>query len=217
MPRLRATRKATLSRDVAQALEGCYGERTASVANELALLWEAAREYARAADYFLQAARNAAQVNAHREAVQLAERGLEAVRKLPETPERNGRELGLQLALGFSLQSVLSWAAPEAGAAFTRARTLCEQMGDDPRFFAALVGVWAYHLVRAQYETAHGLCEQMLQLAEQSQDPALLVVASMCWAKVHYFQGDLVSSPTTRGTRARPGSPGIPRGLSFRL
>ena len=43
---LRATRKATLSRDVAQALEGCYGERSASVANELALLWEAAREYA---------------------------------------------------------------------------------------------------------------------------------------------------------------------------
>ena len=33
---LRATRKATLSREVAQTLEGCYGERTASVANELA-------------------------------------------------------------------------------------------------------------------------------------------------------------------------------------
>src|SRR5262249_34463607 len=88
---LRATRKATLSREVAQALEGCYGERNASVANELALLWEAARDYARASDAFLQAARNAAQVNAHREAVQLAGRGLEAARKLPETPERNGR------------------------------------------------------------------------------------------------------------------------------
>ena len=175
---LRATRKATLSRDVAQALEGCYGERSASVANELALLWEAAREYARAADYFLQAARNAAQINAHREAVQLAERGLEALRKLPETPERDERELDLQLTLGFSLQSVLSWAAPETGAAFNRARQLCEQMGDDPRFFAALVGVWAYHIPRAEFETAHGLCEQMLQLGEQSQDPVLLVMAS---------------------------------------
>ncbi len=160
---LRATRKATLSRDVALALAGCYGERTASVASELALLWEAAREYAHAADCFLQAARNAARVHAHREAVRFAERGLEAVRKLPDTPERNGRELGLQLALGFSLQSVRSWGASETGAAFTRARTLCEQTGDDPRVFAALVGVWAYHLVRAQYETAHGLCAQMLQ------------------------------------------------------
>ena len=191
---LRATRKATLSRAVAQALEGFYGDRTAGVATELALLWEAAREYTRAADYFLQAARNAAQVNAHREAVQLAERGLVALLKLPDTSERNRRELGLQLTLGFSLQSVLSWAAPEAGAAFTRARQLCQQMGDDPRFFAALVGVWAYHLVRTQFGTAHGLCEQMLQLADQSQDPALLVVASMCWAKVYYFQGDLFSS-----------------------
>ncbi len=191
---LRATRKATLSRDVAQALEGCYGERSASVANELALLWEAARESARAADYFLQAARNAAQVNAHREAAQLAERGLEAVLKLPETPERDGRELGLQLARGSSLQSVLSWAAPEAGAAFNRARQLCQQMGDDPRFFAALVGVWAYHNPQAEFETAHGLCKQMLQLAEQSQDPALLVIASMCLAKVHYNQGDLISA-----------------------
>ena len=191
---LRATRKATLSRDVAQALEGCYGERKSSVANELALLWEAAREYAHAADYFLQAARNAAQVNAHHEAVQFAERGLEALLKLPETPERNGRELRLQLALGFSLQSVLSWAAPEAGAAFTRARKLCEQMGDDPLVFAALVGAWAYHFVRAQYETAHGLCKRMLQLAEQSQDPVLLVMATMCWAKVHYFQGDFLAA-----------------------
>src|SRR6185295_6129953 len=161
---LRATRKATLSRAVAKALEGVYGERTASVANELALLWEAAR--AHAADCFLQAARNAAQIHAHREAVRFAERGLQALLKLPDTPERNGRELGLQLALGSSLQSVRSWAAAEAGAAFTRARTLCEQMGDDPRFFAALVGVWAYHLVRAQYATAHRVCEQMLQLAE---------------------------------------------------
>jgi adenylate cyclase len=191
---LRATRKATLSRDVALALAGCYGERAASVASELALLWEAAREYAHAADCFLQAARNAARVHAHREAVRFAERGLDAVRKLPDTPERNGQELALQLALGFSLQSVQSWGASETGAAFTRARTLCEQMGDDPRVFAALVGVWAYHLVRAQYETARGLCEQMRHLAERSEDAALLVVASTCHAKVHYFQGSLVAA-----------------------
>jgi predicted ATPase len=191
---LRTTRKATLSRNVAEALEGCYAERKASVANELALLWEAARDYARAADYFLQAARNAALINAHREAAPLAERGLEALRKLPETLERDERELGLQLALGFSLQSALSWTAPEAGVAFNRARRLCQQMGDDPRFFAALAGVWAYHIPQAEFETAHGLCEQMLQLAEKSQDPVLLVTANMCWAKVHYYQGDLVSA-----------------------
>ena len=56
--------------------KACYGDRRASVANELALLWDAARDDARAADYFLQAARSAAQIHAQREAAQLAERGL---------------------------------------------------------------------------------------------------------------------------------------------
>ena len=191
---LRATRKTTLSRDVALALEGCYGARSASVANELALLWEAARDYARASDAFLQAARNAVQINAQREAAQLAERGLTALHKLPETPERAGRELGLQLTLGFSLQSVLGWVAPETGAAFNRARQLCEQMGDDPRLFAALGGVATYHFVRAEYETAQGLFEQAMQLVEQSQDPVLLVVASTFWAYVRNYQGELVSA-----------------------
>ncbi|NOT60971.1 MAG: AAA family ATPase, partial [Acidobacteria bacterium] len=191
---LRATRKATLSRDVAQTLEGCYGARSASVANELALLWEAARDYARASDAFWQAARNAAQIHAHREAVQLAERGLAGLVKLPETPERDGRELGLQLTLGFSLQSVLSWAAPEAGAAFNRARQLCEQVGNDPRLFAALSGVWPYHALQAEFKAAQKLGEQMLQLAEQSQNPALLVRVLMCQAFVTYYQGELVSA-----------------------
>ncbi|MBL8191509.1 MAG: protein kinase [Acidobacteria bacterium] len=191
---LRATRKATLSRDVAQALEACYGARNASVANELALLWEAARDYARASDSFWQAARNAAQVHAHREAVQLARRGLATLGKLPETPERDGGELGLQLTLGFSLQSVQSWTAPEAGAAFNRAKQLCEQAGSDPRLFAALSGVWPYHALQAEFDAAQRVGEQMLQLAEQAQDPVLLVRVFMCQAFVHYYQGELVSA-----------------------
>lgn len=191
---LRATRKATLSSEVALALEACYGTRSASVANELALLWEAARESARAADFFLQAARNAAQIHAHQEAVPLARRGLAVLVKLPETPERDGRELGLQLARGFSLQSVLSWVAPEAGAAFNRARILCERMGDDPRLFAALSGVWPYHALQAEFGPAQRLGEQMLQLAEQAQDPVLLVRVFMCQAFVAYYQGELVSA-----------------------
>ena len=215
---VRATRKATLSRDVAQALEACYGERSASVANELALLWEAARDYARAADYFLQAARNAAQVNAHREAVQLAERGLDAVRKLPETPERDGRELGLQLTLGFSLQSALSWAGAGGRSGLQPGTAHCvsrwAMIPGSSRLWSACGPIT---MLQAEYETAHGLCEQMLQLAEQSRDPVLLVMACMCRAKCPLLSRRLCLRPSTRGTRARPGSPGIPRGLSFLL
>ena len=187
---LRVTRKATLSRDVALALEACYGTRSASVANELALLWEAARDYARASDSFLQAAGNAAQINAHREAVQLAERGLEALLKLPETQERDERELGLQLTLGFSLMYVLSWAAPEAGKAIHRARQLCQQLGDDSRLFAVLNGAASYHVVRGEFGIALELGKQMRQIAEQAQNPALIVVAAVRLAEVYCWRGE---------------------------
>ena len=53
---LRPTRRASLSAAAAQALLGYYGEKSVDVAAELALLLEAARDFARAADYFLVAA-----------------------------------------------------------------------------------------------------------------------------------------------------------------
>ncbi|NOT60110.1 MAG: AAA family ATPase [Acidobacteria bacterium] len=186
---LRVTRKAALSGAFAQTLESFHGTQAATIANDLARLWEAARDYERAADSFLQAAGNAAQFNAHREAVQLAERGLAVLLKSPETPERDGRELGLQLTRGFSLMSVVSWAAPEAGTAFQRARQLCQRLGDDPRFFAVLNGATSHHVVRAEYEIALALSEQMLQLAEQAQNPVLMVVATNRLAENHSWKG----------------------------
>jgi TolB-like protein/predicted ATPase/Tfp pilus assembly protein PilF len=188
---LRATRKATLSREVAQVLESFYGERTASVASELAALWEAAREYARAAEYFLKAAGNATQINAHREAVQLARRGLETLQRLPESPEYAQLELGLQLRLGLSLTPVHGWTSPEGDQCFARAHTLCQQAGNDPRLFAALRGIWAKHVLRGEYHTARPLADQLLQIAEQAGDPALLASACYGEALTVYPLGEL--------------------------
>ena len=47
------TRRSSLSAAVAQALLGFYGEQSPAVASELALLFEVARDFGRAADYFL--------------------------------------------------------------------------------------------------------------------------------------------------------------------
>jgi predicted ATPase len=56
---LRATRRVTLNREVAHSLEGFYDKQRASVASELAVLWEAARDRERAAEYFRLAAERA--------------------------------------------------------------------------------------------------------------------------------------------------------------
>src|SRR5439155_7023540 len=59
---LRPTRRASLSAAVAQALVGYHGEKSTVLAGELAVLWEAARDFERAADHYLQAAQNAARL-----------------------------------------------------------------------------------------------------------------------------------------------------------
>jgi tetratricopeptide (TPR) repeat protein/predicted Ser/Thr protein kinase len=79
---LTATRRASLSAAVAEALAGSFGDRTAEIASELALLFEAARNFARASDYFLAAARNARRVYACQEALALAQRATVNAEKL---------------------------------------------------------------------------------------------------------------------------------------
>jgi hypothetical protein len=52
-------------------------------------------------------------------------RGLEVLKTLPATPERNQQELTLCIALGAALQIIQGNAAPEVERAYTQAHALC--------------------------------------------------------------------------------------------
>src|SRR5439155_7325654 len=82
---VKPARKASWSAAVAQALLGFYREQSADIASELAVLFEAARDFSQSADYFLRAAQNATKVFAYNEAVLLARRGLAILTALPKT------------------------------------------------------------------------------------------------------------------------------------
>jgi tetratricopeptide (TPR) repeat protein len=79
---LAPSRRASLSAAVAGALQAFYGERSAEIASALAFLFEAARDFAHAADYFLQASQNSARVFANHEAISLSRRALANAEKL---------------------------------------------------------------------------------------------------------------------------------------
>ena len=111
---LQPTRKAAWSAAAARALLGHYGEKSATLATELAILFEAARDHERSADHYLKATENAAHIYAHHEAVALARRGLTVLQELPDTPERARRELSLLVILGMQLQIAQGYAVPEA-------------------------------------------------------------------------------------------------------
>jgi len=193
---LRPTRRAQLSASVADALLGYFGEKSAEVAAELALLLEAARDFARAAGYFLLAAQNTARVFANQEAVALARRGIKILASLPETPERDRQELALQITLGPALFATADWTAAEVEKVYTRADVLCCELGESPDLFPAQWGLFLYHIARGEIETALDQGLKLLGLAQRAEDPALLLQAHHALGPTYTLVGDWVSSQT---------------------
>jgi predicted ATPase len=187
---LQPTRKAAWSGAAARALLGHYGETSAGLAAELAVLFEAAREPERAADHYLVATENAARVFAHHEAVALARRGLAQLHLLPDTPDRARRELPLQVTLGVQLQVVHGYAAPAAERTYARARILCEQVQEAPSLFLVLWGLWMYYEVSSDLKKSWELAERLFALAQKAQDPAQLLQARMALAVTSFSLGD---------------------------
>jgi predicted ATPase len=128
------------------------------------------------------------------EAISHLRQGLALLQTLPETPERGQHEVDIHLTLGASLLATKGQAAPEVAQTYSRARQLCAHLEAPHQLFPVLHGLWVYHLVRAEYQTAHALGEQLLTLAQQAQDPGMLLVAHQALGTTLYFQGALVAA-----------------------
>jgi predicted ATPase len=177
---LTPSRRASLSASIAQALLRFYGRESGAVAFELAFLFEAARDWSQASDYFLKAARNAVRILASQEAISLCRRGQQMNRRLPDSTEKTGQELKLELAMGSAMMTGKGFAATETLNSFLRARDLCEQLGDNTQLFRVLFYLSIVLVVRAEYEKSHHCAKESLRLAELSGDAAMMVQAH--WA-----------------------------------
>ena len=116
---------------------------------------------------------------------------VELLNTLPDTPERAQHELVLQTLLGPALMATRGYAAPEVGKAYTRALELCRQVGETPQLFPALFGLRQLYILRAEFQTAYELGEQLLNLADRVQDPALLLEAHRAVGEALLCMGEL--------------------------
>jgi predicted ATPase len=174
---LTPARKVAWSAAAARALLAHYGEQSPAVATELALLFEAARDHAQAAAYFLHAAEHAVRVNASREAVVLARRGLALLQTLPDTPARARQERALLLALGVSLVATQGFASRDVEQTYVRAHALCLREQDPSPLFPVLYGLWNVYLLRCDFPRCQDLAAQMFALAQGRPEPVWLLQA----------------------------------------
>jgi len=115
---------------------------------------------------------------------------------LADTPERAQQELGLQIALGQALMAAKGQGVREVEHAYTRARALCQQVGETPQLFPVLWGLWRFYFVQAKYQIARELGEQCLSLAQRVQDQALLLVAHYALGITVCFLGEVTLART---------------------
>ncbi|MBI3756338.1 MAG: tetratricopeptide repeat protein [Deltaproteobacteria bacterium] len=170
-------RRKALHEQTAQAIERLFHNRLEEHYDELAHHYSRSPNTEKAVKYLHLAGQQAVQQSANAEAINYLTTALELLKTLPDTTERVQQELTLQIALGVPLAALKGHAAPEVERAFTRARELCQQVGETPQLFPALWGLWLFYLVRAELQRAQELGEQCLTLVQGVQDPALLLEA----------------------------------------
>jgi predicted ATPase len=181
---------------IARVLAEQFPEMVAGQPEILAHHYTEAGLTEKAVHYWYQAGQSAIQRSAHVEAIAHLRQGLALLQTLPETPQRLQREVDMHIALGASLIATKGYAAPEVGQTYTRARQLCERLEDPHQLFPVLRGLVHYHNQRAEYQTAQALGEQLLSLAHQVQDAAMLMTSHRALGTTLFWLGALAAAHT---------------------
>ncbi len=191
---LQPTRRAELSGRIARALVSHYGDEVETVAARVAVLFEAARNFSASSQYYYIAARRSAALFAFRESLSLADRGLKALKGLPEGPARKQQELVLQMSKGIALRSTSGWATPQIEGVFSKARQLCQDLDDPPELIPVLWATTLFSLIRGNLIECRDRGEELMRQALRSGNPPYIMCAHHLSGVVREFLGDMVES-----------------------
>jgi adenylate cyclase len=187
-------RRLDLHRRIGVFLEARYGDRVGEIVAQLAIHFERGGEILPAVRYLQQAADNAVRRNAHHEAVTSLAKGLELLTPLPDSAARAQHELALLLILGQRLMAARGYGVPEVGEVYTRAHTLCQQVGEPLQHCQVLQGLYRFHLLQAQLRRAGELSQECLRLASDEHDRPLVQEGYMDSGLIAFYQGDPVTA-----------------------
>jgi tetratricopeptide (TPR) repeat protein len=187
-------RRMQLHRRIGVCLEAGYGAQAGEIAAQLVIHFECGGEVERAVRYLQQVADHATWRNAHHEAVAALTKGLALLATLPESLARARHELTLLLILGPRLMAAKGHGVPEVGEVYTRAHTLCQQVGEPRQRCQALQGRYRFHVLQAQLRLADELSQQFFRLAPHQHDVTLVQEGYLDLGLIAYYRGDPVTA-----------------------
>lgn len=175
---------------IAQVLTEGFPEIAASQPELVARHYTEAGLTPDAVAYWRQAAQRALDGAATLEAIEHLRLGLDLLSILPESLEVLKQELDMQLMLTSALMATQGWAHPDVDRALTRVQGLCEQLGNTPRLFSALWGLWNFSVGCAALQTAHDLSHKLFNMAQSSDDAGRLQQAHQAMGATLFYKGE---------------------------
>ena len=105
----------------------------------------------------------------------------------------------------FTVNNTVQSSPNQVEQVYTRARELCQQLGDTPQIFPVLFGLFRFYIVQPQLQIAREISETLLSLAQRDQDPSLHVIAHYALGYTQLILGEYSDTGHGRtGTPARP-------------
>ena len=154
-----------LHRRIAQGLELLHADDADAVSAQLADQYARGGRPGRAVSYYRRAAGVAADRFAYAESIRLHQEALSMVRSLPESRDRDSRELELLEAMAAPLNALHGYTSPDLQRTLERSVTLAESLGRNDSLLTALVALWTTRFVRGRNADGDQIANRALALA----------------------------------------------------
>ena len=181
---------------VAHALEKQWPETADAQPELLAYHCAQAGLVERAIAYYARAGQRAVARSAMTEAIAQLTKGLELLTSLPDPASRQRQELELQIALGRAMVTTQGYAAPAVGAAYARARALCEQLDRPPEIVPVLYGQWVHYLLKGPLRLAREIAAELLQRGEDGADVPITMMGHRLSGSTCFYLGEFLAART---------------------
>ena len=187
------SRRKELHQIVARTIDEQFPALKEAHPEVIARHWTEAGAIESALSEWQRAGERAVSRRAYREAEQHYLRALESLGTLPESKERDARELRLQVALGVILTGTRGYSSSETMEAYSRARALIEKTGGGTSL-VILNGLRNAAVTRGELRAALAMADEILQIARAIGSPQALATAHHQQGNTRYYLGDLTGA-----------------------
>ena len=188
------SRRRELHHHIAEVLENRFSATAESEPELLAHHYTQAARPERAIPYWQQAGQRALKRSANPEAISHLTQGLTLLHTLPEDPERDRKELAMQVGLSPAYMIMKGWGAVEVEQCSKRAQALSQKLGDGKSLYASTWGLCFNYFLRGQMNDSLEMGEKVLQMAYATDNPILHVGAHHAIGYSYHYRGDFTNA-----------------------